>query len=553
MILSGHLRLDVPFEERETAKALGARPYYKEGNFVCWFVTKGTDVMPFVAWWNESFVQSVLQGTLDVDAQTLEEGQAALMAQAQELPKTTLPLNQDAFAAQASVVSLSNDQGNQAGEGVAGTYGHPNAVGMQGQSSINHQASEGVSLSRYLQQVKGVVSKSFSTAVWVMVDVISITGREGSHRYLELAEYDERGNEVAKSRGMLWARDANVLLRRFEASTGVPLSKGMKALLLVKPQVSERYGLSLKIENIDPRFTVGEMEAKLMRIRQQIQAEGLSSQYQRIYLPLCYERVAVIAPEGAAGLGDFNTQADVLQAVGLCQFTLYPAYFQGDQAKTSLVKAFSSIAADQASGIKYDAIVIIRGGGDTAGLMALNELEIVRAVCQATLPVMVGIGHERDTTLLDEYGAQRFATPSMVINSILRDWMEHGESVRGICHQIQKNVEQMLVRSREGLLSQRQRVQELLWSEQRRVLERLASTREQLQRDNQQTLSQLRHVLRSKRHEIAGVSPSRILSMGYAYVIEKPGRTIPTSKRLSEQKSATLRMQDGDIKITINQ
>lgn len=513
MQLNGHLRLDVPFDEKEQAVQLGAKPHVKDGRFQFWYAHKYTDIMPFLRWWNADFVQAVMAGTLDVPSEQLAAAQAALSQQSAPMAMPSAP-------SAAPTPSAAPDEGHK-----------------------------GASLSGYLKEVRRVVGQSFSSASWVMADVVNITGRPGSHRYLELAEYDASGREVAKTRGMLWAKKANLLLPRFETATGMPLAQGMKVLVQVRAEVSERYGLSLQIDNIDPRFTLGELEAKIQRIRQQLQQEGWQTQYQRIGLPGCFRRVAVIAPEGAAGLGDFNTQADVLQRIGLCQFELFPAYFQGDHAKRTIAEAFARIAECQQQGADFDAIVIIRGGGDTAGLMALNEYEIVRAICAATLPVMVGIGHERDVTLLDEYGAMRFATPSMVVGHITRSWVEHGEAVRTLQHQMQQCVGDILVRVREQLNRYQQSVDELLSSEVRRTRERLAQVREQVYRDNLNSLGQLRHVLNAVRHEVAGVSPARILAQGYGYVIEAPGKTLPSVAMLAEHSTATLRMRDGDITI----
>lgn len=509
MQLTGHLRLDVPFEEKEQAVALGAKPHVKNGQFQFFYAHKHTDIMPFLRWWNEDFVQAVMTGTLDVPSEELLAAQSALSQQSAPTPQ------------------------------------------RQNAPVMNDGGEKGTALSGYLKEVRRVVGQSFSSASWVIADVVNITGRQGSHRYLELAEYDASGREVAKARGMLWAKKANLLLPRFEAATGMPLAPGMKVMVQVRAEVSERYGLSLQIDNIDPRFTLGELEAKIQRIRQQLQQEGWQSQYQRLPLPGCFRRVAVIAPEGAAGLGDFNTQADVLQRIGLCHFELFPAYFQGDHAKRTIAEAFTRIDERQQQGEDFDAIVIIRGGGDTAGLMALNEYEIVRAICAATLPVMVGIGHERDVTLLDEYGAMRFATPSMVVGYITRSWVEHGETVRGLQHQIQQCVGDILVRVREQLNRHRQGVDEVLGAEVRRTRERLTQVRDQIYRDNLSSLAQLRHVLNGVRHEVAGVSPTRILAQGYGYVIEAPGKTIPDAAMLAEHSSATLRMRDGDITIYI--
>src|SRR5690606_10875306 len=132
--------------------------------------------------------------------------------------------------------------------------------------------------------------------------------------------------------------------------------------------------------------------------------------------PREFTRVAVISPADAAGLGDFRSEADRLQSYGLCDFHYFHALFQGAGAEDSLVSTIAKLFEQQKSRPLYDALVIIRGGGDKAGIYDVNKVRIARCVCRFPIPVLVGIGHERDTTILDEVANSRFATPSLAIS-----------------------------------------------------------------------------------------------------------------------------------------
>ncbi len=270
------------------------------------------------------------------------------------------------------------------------------------------------SLSVYLGHIKNVMEETFTEGSWITAEISNITG--SSHVYLELSDYDANGSELAKSRGMIWSKRREIITK-FETATGMKLASNMKVLLYVKPEFSERYGLSLNILDINPSFTIGEMEAKLNEIRQRLRSEGVFLNNKRMDAPKNFFRVAVLSPDMAAGLGDFKTQSSLLDELNLCRFKYYAATFQGNNSISSITDAVNKINFDHDQN-PFDAICVIRGGGDKAGLYALNEYEIAKSLLCLKAPIFCGIGHERDNTIIDEIAHTRFATPSMVVNMI---------------------------------------------------------------------------------------------------------------------------------------
>lgn len=280
-------------------------------------------------------------------------------------------------------------------------------------------AARGVPLSGLLNQISQTIARAFAQPVWTMVEVLNARMNNG-HVYLELSERDAGGRVLAKANGAIWASTAARILPRFEAATGAQIAPGIKLLVQVRPTFKAQYGFSLEIVDIDPDFTLGDLEARKREIRARLQQEGLFGRNKALAAPWDYQRVLVLAPQGAAGLGDFQAEADRLQTYGLCRFTYCFSRFQGEGAaaemKVALLKAFSTWAAPHPG----DAVVIIRGGGAVNDLAWLNDYDLARAVCEMAVPVLTGIGHERDSTILDEVANIRFDTPSKVIAGIER-------------------------------------------------------------------------------------------------------------------------------------
>ena len=279
-----------------------------------------------------------------------------------------------------------------------------------------NEKEKGMSLSQLMMQVQGAMRQAFAGAVWVKAELANLNERRG-HIYLELSETAESGQPIANCRAMIWKSQVNRLLGAFELATSSPLKVGQKILLLAEVNFHEKFGFSLVVQDLDPSFTLGEMAANLNKIRQQLIAEKLYDLNKSQPFPEDFFRVAVIAPPNAAGLGDFRADADLLQATNLCEFKYLYSSFQGDKVEIEMLAAFEAFMGLHQTN-PFDALIIIRGGGAKLDLNPLNVYSLAKQIAQSPIPVLTGIGHERDATLLDEVACQHFDTPSKVVAAI---------------------------------------------------------------------------------------------------------------------------------------
>lgn len=278
---------------------------------------------------------------------------------------------------------------------------------------------KGIALSRLLAGVAQAISEAFKAGVWTLVEVVDTRVRNG-HVYMEVSERDGNGAITAKATAVIWANQANRILPEFQQATGAQLGPGIKLLVRARPVFKPQFGFSLEIDAIDPDYTLGDLEARKREIRERLQREGLFDLNRQLPRPWDYHHVLVVAPEGGAGLGDFQAEASRLEAHGICHFIYAYSRFQGDGAatdiRTTLLSALQQIELNHPW--HPDALVIIRGGGAVNDLAWLNDYGLVRCVCELGIPVLTGIGHERDNTVLDEVANARFDTPSKVVAGI---------------------------------------------------------------------------------------------------------------------------------------
>ena len=349
--------LTTNYKDREQVKALGARwdPDQKK-----WFVPSGRDLAPFAIWLPSGVLTAIV-----------EAGPVSVTA---------------VDAAAATEVALSD---------------------------------RGIPLSQLLAGVAQAVTQAYRTGIWTTVEVLKVDGRRG-HVYMEIAERSADGDSIAQARAVIWADTANRIVPAFEQATGVVLGGGIKLLVRAKPTMHALYGMSLVIDAIDPDYTLGDLEAKKREIRARLQREGLTERNRSLPAPWDYNAVLVVAPQGAAGLGDFQAEAERLQRFGICGFTYAFSRFQGEGAAAEVLAALSKAMDEwRASGRTLpDAVVIIRGGGAVNDLAWLNNYDLARFICELEVPVLTGIGHERDSTVLDEIANIPFDTPSKVISGI---------------------------------------------------------------------------------------------------------------------------------------
>lgn len=289
------------------------------------------------------------------------------------------------------------------------------------QLSVNVTPPAGLSLSALMAKCSAAIKSSFSDAVWVRFEVSQLK-YSGGHLYLgaiERSEGDGAIKELAKTNAMIWSKNVTRLVNKFSSVTKMELSKGIHILALVKPEFHPQFGLSLQITDIDPSYTIGDLEVRLKEIREKLEASGDARKNIELPSPDDFFHVGVISPSGAAGLEDFQAEANVLEAAGLCRFTYFESIFQGDKTKDSVKNALIS-AHNKNETDPFCALVIIRGGGASADLHWLDEFLLARLVCRFHSPVFTGIGHEKDKSILDEYANRSFGTPSKVI-AYIRD------------------------------------------------------------------------------------------------------------------------------------
>lgn len=326
-----------------------------------------------------------------------------------------------------------------------------------------NEKEKGIPLSHLMHQVQSALRNSFAGAVWVVAEVANLNERRG-HWYFELTENTDSGQQLANCRAMIWQNQADRILQTFSQQTGSELSAGQKVLLLVEVSFHEKFGFSLVIQDIDPSFTLGELEANLQAIRQQLIQEKLYDLNKQFPIPNDYFRVAIIAPPSAAGLGDFRADAKLLEQEGLCEFKYFYSAFQGERVVDEMLSAFDAFEAlHQAN--QFDALIILRGGGAKLDLQPLNDYQLAKRIAKQNLPVLTGIGHERDKTILDEVAACRFDTPSKVIAGIRQSIFTAAQKARQDWLLIEKssllfvqNQKQQLIESNQQVVNQSQQI-----------------------------------------------------------------------------------------------
>lgn len=271
-----------------------------------------------------------------------------------------------------------------------------------------------------LQQLQLLISNAINREtslrnVWVKAEFSDLRV-VGGHCYMELLEKDTAGGTRAKIRAMIWAGTLGALRQKFRAATGREIASGMKVLVKGSAAHHPVYGLSFTISDIDPSYTLGDMERLRREILERLAREGIINLNKHKELPPVPQRIAVVSAPGAAGYGDFMNQivnnADRFAVYPM----LFPAVMQGERTAPSVLAALDRV---EMTLDLWDAVVIIRGGGATTDLNGFDNYDIARRVATFPIPVIVGIGHERDRTVLDEIACVRCKTPTAVAAFII--------------------------------------------------------------------------------------------------------------------------------------
>ncbi|MCD6355634.1 MAG: exodeoxyribonuclease VII large subunit [Prolixibacteraceae bacterium] len=267
-----------------------------------------------------------------------------------------------------------------------------------------------LTLSELNNSIKNVLSEAFPAAVWVVAEVSELKENRSGHCYLDLIE--KEGNEIiARSRATIWSYTYRMLKPYFETTTGQLFTFGIKILVQASVEYHPSFGLSLNIKDIDPTYTLGDLALQRNEIINRLQTEGVFEMNKELALPLVPQKIAIISSATAAGYQDFINQLKTNES-GIKFYTrLFEAFMQGKDTVPSIIAALDRIFQYHDF---FDAVVIIRGGGATADLSSFDNYDLALNITQFPLPVITGIGHEKDDTIIDLVAHTRLKTPTAV-------------------------------------------------------------------------------------------------------------------------------------------
>lgn len=284
-----------------------------------------------------------------------------------------------------------------------------------------------------LSEIQGLIKQSLEDKLqafyWVSAEISEIKINYSGHCYLELIEKNKQEDIRSRARAVIWSGKARLLLPYFENIAGQPLSEDIKVMIKVKVDYHEIYGLSLVINDIDPAYTVGEIALKRKQIIKRLESEGVINLNRELSMPLLPENIAVISSEQAAGYEDFIDELLGNEHGYSYKTSLFSAVMQGKETEESVIKSINQIYEQIAS---FDIVIIVRGGGSQADLSWFDNYNIAYLITQIPIPVLTGIGHEKDLSVTDIVAHRSFKTPTAVADYIINHSLKTEEYLSGI-------------------------------------------------------------------------------------------------------------------------
>ncbi len=274
-----------------------------------------------------------------------------------------------------------------------------------------------INLSELNNRIKGVIQDNFFENIWIVAEIGEIKFNRNGHAYLELIEKDDASDKlIAKASATIWSYTLRMLKPYFETTTGQELQAGLKIMVAVSVEFHELYGFSLNIRDIDPAYTLGDIERKRLEIIRQLEEEGVLEMNKELELSLVIQKVAIISSSTAAGYEDFIKQLQNNQ-FGYSFYTkLFPAMMQGAQTESTIIQSLEHIYEYEDF---FDVVVIIRGGGSRSDLMSFDNYNLAYYITQFPIPVISGIGHEKDTSIVDLVSHTSLKTPTAVAEFLI--------------------------------------------------------------------------------------------------------------------------------------
>lgn len=277
-------------------------------------------------------------------------------------------------------------------------------------------------LSKLNKKIKNILQDNFFENVWIIAEIGEIKFNRNGHAYLELIEKDETSDKIiAKANANIWSYTLRMLKPYFETSTGQELQSGLKILVAVSIEFHELYGYSLNIRDIDPTYTLGDIERRRLEIIKQLEDDGIIEMNKELELPTACQKVAIISSATAAGYEDFSKQLKNNSYGFVFHTKLFPAVMQGENTESSIINALEHIYTYEDF---FDAVVIIRGGGSRSDLLCFDNYNLAFNITQFPLPIISGIGHEKDISIVDMVAHTSLKTPTAVAEFLIANLSE---------------------------------------------------------------------------------------------------------------------------------
>ncbi len=442
------------------------------------------------------------------------------------------------------------------------------------------------------RKIKDTLNQGFPQYYWVIAEISEMKVNRKGHCYLDLVEKDEATDRIiAKARGMIWAYTFRMLRPYFENTTGQPFQAGLKILVQTTVEFHELYGLGLHIKDIEPSYTLGEMARKRMETIRKLEQEGIMKMNQQLALARVPQKIAVISSQTAAGYKDFMEQLRHNPYGYVFYPKLFPAFMQGDQAESSIIEALEAIYQYEHI---FDVVAIIRGGGAQADLSCFDQYTLAAHVAQFPMPVISGIGHEKDESVVDLVVHTQLKTPTAVADFLVNRAYEFEENLLGLRDEIVQqtnrfiqteyqrqqnlsgrigpNVKNLLDRNKTRLerkaekmthhnqmfiQTQKQKLKDYsarMSNTAQRILQNAAydlnhlegQTPRAVQKYLQNQKNSLEHLEKAKKH----LDPQNVLKRGFS-ITQRNGQTLTSSQQVNAGDTLITHLYDGKIQSTV--
>ena len=389
-----------------------------------------------------------------------------------------------------------------------------------------HMEKQYIDLFELQSRLKQGIESLFPKRVWIKAEVSAVKARSGGHCYLELSQSDARGL-VAKASAIIWSSKFRFIAPYFESVTGLPIREGMVILAEVQVNYSELYGLSLIINDVDPEYSLGLKELERQRTIERLQKEGLMELQKGLLMASLPYRLAVISAEDAAGYRDFVRHVEESPYGFSLEMTLFPALMQGADCPASVIGALDAVLE---SGVEYDAVLILRGGGAKLDLACFDDYDMAAVIAQFPIPVLTAIGHDQDYHVCDMVAHEFVKTPTALADFIL-----------GIYEQEDERISSLQTRMRLAFSNKIYAAESALNMLQARIRGGFSMK-----------IANMEAALKLVEARMAAADPRRIMERGYALAVDGRGVVVKGAEGLTAGDRLSVMFNDGTLDCTVD-